>query len=151
MISVRVDTNPFDVSEENAALKAMDGVGAVVDFTGIVRADMSDQKGDVRAIFLEHYPKMTEMAIRRIAAGALERWPLKAVTVIHRVGMLGVGEDIVYVGVASSHRQPAMDAVAFIMDFLKNDVPIWKKAVYGDSEQWVEQKSSDMAAKNRWQ
>ena len=151
MITVRIQESDFCPDEEKYLLQGISTeVGAIVEFTGCVRADSAQGRGILQGIFLEHYPGMTEDAIRQIIGQACSRWPLLGVTVIHRVGHLGIGENIVYVGVASSHRRPAIECVGFIMDYLKNDVPIWKKAVFAGSDEWIEQKKTDVDAKKAW-
>lgn len=145
----RIQEAELDISKEKQQLLTQDDVGAVVDFTGYVRADKSDQ-GDVDGLFLEHYPGMAEKAILAIIDKAQQTWSLKAVSVVHRVGHLAVGDPIVYVLVASSHRNDAFRCAEFIMDYLKNDVPIWKKHKIGDKSHWVDQKTSDVAAKKTW-
>lgn len=150
MINIRIQENDFDAAAEKQLLLGVSSeVGALVEFTGCVRAD-EQQGGNLQAIFLEHYPGMTESAMEKIIQQAFARWPLLAVTVIHRVGYLSVGANIVYVGVASMHRQAALQCVGFIMDYLKNDVPIWKKAVHAESSEWVAQKQADVEAKKAW-
>jgi molybdopterin synthase catalytic subunit len=118
-------------------------------FTGIARADTVNGKM-VLALELEHYPEMAEKAFADIVTEACKRWPIKACDIVHRVGRVDVGEVIVLVQVAAEHRKAALAAVDFIMDFLKNDVPIWKKEIFADQSLWVEQKVTDKAAKNRW-
>ena len=136
----------FDSAAEQARLAASsDAVGAIASFVGYVRAD-----GAVRGLELEHYPGMTEQCLRRIVVRARQRWPLLAVTVIHRVGYLAVGEPIVVVLVASSHRQAAFDACAYIMDYLKTEAPFWKKEFTEHGARWVDARSSDDAARARW-
>lgn len=121
--------------------------GALVTFTGMVR-DLVENP--VNAMYLEHYPGMTEQALETIIATARHRWALGHVTVIHRVGMLYPGEPIVFVGVTSRHRREAFEACQFIMDFLKMDAPFWKKEYTPEGERWVEAKSSDSQAAQRW-
>ncbi len=151
---VSIQQEAFEQSEYHAWLHSRsDLVGAVAEFVGYVRAHQSQSDGSqpsVDAIALEHYPGMAEASIAKIIDQAKAKFRLVGVVVIHRVGKLTVGESIVYVGVASSHRADAFSAVDFIMDFLKNDVPIWKKACSEASEAWVEQKKSDKDAKNKW-
>lgn len=150
MKTIRIQQGDFDAGAEKYLLQNSSVlVGAVVEFTGCVRDD-SSAGGQLQAIYLEHYPQMTEKAITRIVEQAFIRWRLIAVTVIHRVGRLSVGDNIVYVGVASRHRHDALQCVDFIMDFLKNDVPIWKKEITGDNSEWVAQKQCDVDAKNTW-
>ena len=119
-MSVRVHTDDFDVGVESRALQA-DTVCGIALFVGTVRGLSSDN--GVTAMTLEHYPGMTEAELERIEAEAMGRWPLERVTIIHRVGRLLAGEQIVLVATASVHRQAAFDAAQFIMDFLKTDAP----------------------------
>ena len=106
---------------------------------------------DVAGMFLEHYPGMTEKALAKIVIEAQQRWPLLSLEVLHRVGALEPGEPIVFVGVASAHRQAAFDACAFVMDYLKTRAPFWKKEHTPDGPRWVEGRASDDAAAERWQ
>ena len=99
---------------------------------------------------LEHFPGMTESELERIEAEARARWPLEDVTIIHRVGRLVPGEQIVMVGTASAHRKAAFESAEFIMDFLKTDAPFWKAEERGDEKRWVEARDSDDAARDRW-
>jgi molybdopterin synthase catalytic subunit len=147
-VAVRVQTEDFDVGAESRALQA-DAVGAIALFVGTVRGLSSDN--GVTAMTLEHYPGMTESELERIEAEARARWPLEDVTIIHRVGRLEAGDQIVLVGAASPHRQAAFDAAQFIMDFLKTDAPFWKAEERGDKTSWVDARESDDAARSRWQ
>jgi molybdopterin synthase catalytic subunit len=142
-----VQTEDFDVGAESRALQA-DAVGAIALFVGTVRGLSSDN--GVTAMTLEHYPGMTESELERIEAEARARWPLEDVTIIHRVGRLEAGDQIVLVGAASPHRQAAFDAAQFIMDFLKTDAPFWKAEERGDETSWVDARESDDAARKRW-
>jgi molybdopterin synthase catalytic subunit len=146
-VAVRVQTEDFDVGAESRALQA-DAVGAIALFVGTVRGMSSDN--GVTAMTLEHYPGMTEAELERIEAEARARWPLEDVTIIHRVGRLEAGDQIVLVGAASPHRQAAFDAAQFIMDFLKTDAPFWKAEERGDETSWVDARESDNAARERW-
>jgi len=146
-MAVRVQTEDFDVGAESRALQA-DAVGAIALFVGTVRGLSSDN--GVTAMTLEHYPGMTESELERIEAEARARWPLEDVTIIHRVGRLEAGDQIVLVGAASPHRQAAFDAAQFIMDFLKTDAPFWKAEERGDKTSWVDARESDDAARKRW-
>ncbi len=146
-MAVRVQTEDFDVGVESRALQA-DAVGAIALFVGTVRGLSSDN--GVTAMTLEHYPGMTESELERIEAEARTRWPLEDVTIIHRVGRLEAGDQIVLVGAASPHRQAAFDAAQFIMDFLKTDAPFWKAEERGDETSWVDARESDDAARKRW-
>ena len=123
--------------------------GALALFIGTMR-DFND--GDpVRGMTLEHYPGMTEKSLHAIIAEAGQRWPLAAVTVIHRTGRMMLGDNIVLVAVASAHRAAAFAACEFIMDWLKTGAPFWKREIRADGQAlWVEAKASDDAATARW-
>jgi molybdopterin synthase catalytic subunit len=149
-VAVRVQGEPFDIGGEIRALTAGNhDIGAVVTFTGLVREVVKGSAG--QSMTLEHYPGMTEKALAAIEAEARARWPLAGVTVIHRVGRLEPGEDIVLVVTASRHREAAFEAAAFLMDWLKTKAPFWKKEASGAGETWVEARDSDEAAAARWQ
>lgn len=149
-ISVRIQTQDFDVGEEMRLLRAADaGIGAVASFVGVVR-DINDDR-DVAAMELEHYPGMTERAIEQIAVQAHERWRISGVTVVHRVGKLHPLDQIVLVLVTSAHRGDAFAACEFIMDFLKTKAPLWKKESTPQGARWVAARASDDAAAERWQ
>ena len=146
-MAVRVQTDDFDVGAESRALQA-DTVGGIALFVGTVRGLSSDN--GVTAMTLEHYPGMTESELERIEAEARARWPLEDVTIIHRVGRLLVGDQIVLVATASAHRQAAFDAAQFIMDFLKTDAPFWKAEERAGKTSWVDARDSDSAARDKW-
>lgn len=147
----RVQTEDFDLADEYQRLLRRD-CGAVVVFVGLVRDHLpSDGAEPVLALELEHYPGMTENSIKSIAQQAAERFDIRAMTVIHRVGLLQVSEQIVLVAVAASHRAAAFSACEMMMDYLKNYVPIWKKVHTQHQAQWAEAKSSDQQALLRWQ
>ena len=147
-IEIRVQAGDFDVSAEIAALT--DGradIGGVASFIGLCR----DEGGALSALELEHYPGMTEKALQEIAEEAAGRWPLAAVTLIHRFGPLSVGDRIVMAAAASAHRQAALEACAFLMDYLKTRAPFWKReSGPGDTGGWVEARDKDDAAAERW-
>ncbi|WP_311971578.1 molybdopterin synthase catalytic subunit MoaE [Pseudomonas baltica] len=148
-MAIRVQSAVFDPGAELNALHAANtGVGAVVGFVGYVR-DFNDGL-DVRGMFLEHYPGMTEKALAKIVVEAEQRWPLLRVEVLHRIGALAPGEPIVFVGVASAHRQAAFEACDFVMDYLKTRAAFWKKEDTADGPRWVEGRDSDKAAARRW-
>jgi molybdopterin synthase catalytic subunit len=147
MSAVSVQAADFDVGAEIAALSAGDdGAGAVASFVGLVRSD-----GEVAAMTLEHYPGMTEQALADIVTDARERWQLRRVRVIHRVGRLLPGDRIVFVGVASSHRGDAFAACEFVMDYLKTRAPFWKKEETPAGARWVDARETDDLAAARWQ
>lgn len=149
-MSIRVQTEDFDVGAELAALRAGDAsIGAVAAFVGLVR-DLNDG-GTVAEMTLEHYPGMTEKALGQIVAVAEERWKLNAVRVVHRVGTLQPADQIVLVAVGSAHRGDAFAACEFIMDYLKTRGPFWKKEQTAAGGRWVEAKASDDAAAERWE
>ena len=111
-----------------------------------------NQGEHVKGLALEHYPGMTEKALANIVAEARGRWPLQECTLIHRIGELLLGDQIVLVVVSSAHREAAFEACHFIMDFLKTRAPFWKKELTADGVQrWVEARASDDAALARWQ
>ena len=146
VIATRVQAEPFDVAAELAELSAgRDDVGAVVSFTGLVRAD-----DGLIALTLEHYPAMTGRALAAIAADAAARWPLTGGVVVHRVGRLLPGEPIVLVAVASAHRAAAFEAAEFLMDWLKTKAPFWKAEERAGGSTWVAARASDDAAAARW-
>ena len=149
MAKICVQTQDFDIGAEFAALTAGRGdIGGVGCFVGTVR---SNAQSPVTAMTLEHYPGMTERAIARITEEAEQRWSLLGCTVIHRVGPLRPGENIVLVLAAAAHRQPALDATAFLIDWLKTKAPFWKKeAREGGEAVWVEAREADEAAAARW-
>jgi molybdopterin synthase catalytic subunit len=148
-IDVRIQTEDFSCDAENASLRGnSQAIGAVANFTGYVRAEDGDTT--VAALELEHYPGMTEKAITGIVQQAAKRWQLLACTVIHRVGMLHAGEQIVFVAVGSSHRGDSFAACEFIMDYLKSQAPIWKKEMTSDGDSWVEARDTDQQRAERW-
>lgn len=145
MIRAEVTDAAFDGAAALAVLNALGG-GAVASFTGIARAD-----GDVTAIELEHYPAMTKASLDALADEATRRWSLLGCVLIHRVGRIKVGEAIVLVCTAASHRAEALEACAFLIDRLKTDALFWKKEHRSDgSADWVEAKASDEVRANEW-
>ncbi len=149
MSRISVQQADFDIGAEFAALTAgRTDIGGIGCFVGTVRADANDR---VTAMTLEHYPAMTERAIARIVEEAERRWSLLGCTVVHRVGRLTAGENIVLVLAAAGHRQPALDATAFLIDWLKTKAPFWKKEEFtGGASTWVEAREADEAAAARW-
>lgn len=149
-MTVRVQREDFDVSAEIAALTAARvDIGAVVSFSGIVRGGSQDTA--IQDMTLEHYPGMTESELAAVEAEAHARWPLSGTTVIHRVGTLKPGENIVLVLAASAHRQAAFDAASFLMDYLKTRAPFWKKETAADGTgAWVDAREADTVAADRW-
>jgi len=148
MITVRVQTEDFDLGRELDAMRqGRTDMGALVSFTGIVRATPN---APLDEMVLEHYPGMTEKALTEIAESATRRWSLTASLIIHRVGPLAPGAQIMMVAAGSAHRQAAFEAADFMMDFLKSRAPFWKKEVSGDTSAWVDARESDEAALRRW-
>ncbi|MCG3760482.1 molybdopterin synthase catalytic subunit MoaE [Vibrio cincinnatiensis] len=145
---VSVQHHDFSVADEYTALAQGSGAGAIVTFVGKVR-DMN-LGDDVVGLHLEHYPSMTEKALLTICDEAQSRWPLQKVRVIHRIGDMDAGEQIVFVGVTSAHRNASFEACEFIMDTLKTRAPFWKKERTTESTRWVESRDSDHQAAQRW-
>lgn len=142
-----VQTAPFDLgAESNAFAAAQSAAGAVVTFTGLVR----DNGGTLAAMEIEHYPGMTERAIRAIMDQAVTRWSLEDALVIHRHGRLAAQEPIMMVATAARHRADAFAAAEFLMDYLKSRAPFWKKEIGADGAEWVAAKDADEAALTRW-
>jgi len=150
MARISVQEADFDIGAEFAALTAgRSDIGGIGCFVGTVRSNPGDA---VAALTLEHYPAMTSPAIARIVAEAERRWSLLNCTVIHRVGRLAAGQNIVLVLAAAAHRQPALDATAFLIDWLKTKAPFWKQEESADcAATWVEARDADEAAAARWQ
>lgn len=149
-MAVRVQTQDFDVAAEIAALTAgRTDIGAVVTFTGLVRGSTDGR--DLVSMTLEHYPGMTETELETVEAEAKARWPLQASLIVHRVGELQPGANIVLVITASPHRHAAFQAAEFLMDYLKTRAPFWKKeAVAGGEATWVDARETDNEAVARW-
>lgn len=141
-MKVSVQREDFDLSAEVRAISKDSKIGAVASFVGLVR--------DVR-MTLEHYPGMTENAIRKIVEEAAARWQVMDCTVIHRYGELEPNDRIVMVAVASAHRGDAFQACEFIMDYLKTQAPFWKKEHRAGDATWVEARTSDDEAAGRWE
>lgn len=149
-MTIAIQTADFDLSTEVAALRAADpGVGAVAAFVGCVR-DRNDGSC-VSAMELEHYPGMTEASIEAMIDAARQRFDIRSVRVIHRVGLLQPQDQIVLVAVTSAHRGSAFQACEFLMDYLKTQAPFWKKETTPDGARWVDARVSDDAAMAKWQ
>ena len=149
MTRVRIQTEDFDLSAEVAALRQGDaGVGAVAAFVGTVR-DRNDGSG-VSRMELEHYPGMTERAIEAMIDEAQRRFDIRGARVVHRVGPLEPKDQIVLVAVTSAHRGEAFKACEFLMDYLKTQAPFWKKEHTPEGARWVDARSADDAALERW-
>lgn len=149
-VIIAIQTADFNLSDEVNLLENQNlEDGAVVTFSGRVRNNNLGKS--VSGLFLEHYPGMTEKSLEKIIEQAQQQWNLGRITVIHRIGQLMVGEQIVFVGVTSKHRQDAFAACEFIMDFLKVKAPFWKKELSEGVETWLEAKQSDEEKAQQWQ
>jgi molybdopterin synthase catalytic subunit len=148
-VTIRIQEADFDIAREIAALtKGRTDIGAVVSFSGVCRG--SEGSETIAALTLEHYPGMAEAEIARHAETAMSRWPLSGLSVIHRVGRIIPGENIVLVLTASQHRQAAFQAAEFLMDYLKANAPFWKREETAAGTSWVDARHHDDAAAARW-
>ena len=149
-MGVRVQREDFDVGAEVRRLTAgRTDIGAIVTFTGTVRSGGGSDA--ITAMTLEHYPGMTEAELARVETEAGQRWPLQASLIVHRVGALKPGDNIVLVVTASAHREAAFAAAEFLMDYLKTRAPFWKKETRADGgARWVDARDSDESAAERW-
>jgi molybdopterin synthase catalytic subunit len=147
--TIRIQQADFDIAHEIAALtKGRTDIGAVVSFSGVCRGSESGEP--IAALTLEHYPDMAEAEIKRHTDEAMSRWPLTGLSVIHRVGRITPGENIVLVLTASAHRQAAFEAAEFLMDYLKANAPLWKREESAKGTSWIEARDHDDAAAARW-
>ena len=147
---IKVQSEDFDIAVEIDELKQSMEIGAIVSFTGLVRAGTGDQ--EITSMVLEHYPGMTERELLRIEALARSRWQLLDCLIIHRFGELFPGDNIVLVITISKHRSDAFEAASFLMDFLKTSVPFWKKEISAHNDgNWVKAKQGDRNATKAWQ
>ncbi|NIJ08850.1 molybdopterin synthase catalytic subunit [Sphingomonas vulcanisoli] len=145
MIAIQIQREAFDPGALQADLEALGG-GGVATFTGVVRGE-----GGLSELVLEHHAAMTTKAVRAIADRAAARWTLLGLTIVHRHGSLVPGDRIVFVGVAARHRGPALEACAFLIDWLKTHAPFWKRETFADgTTRWVEPRAEDDAAAARW-
>jgi molybdopterin synthase catalytic subunit len=143
---IRVQREDFDVGAELEGLVAGDrGIGGIASFVGVVR-----DGGGLTALTLEHYPGMTEKKLAEIEREAQRRWPLAASLIIHRHGRLEPGDRIVLVATASPHREAALAACHFLIDWLKTEAPFWKSEETAEGRRWVAARAEDDAAKDRW-
>lgn len=146
---VIVQEHDFDCTELQQALLRKDcSDGAICSFVGYVRLDKGAE--GFQSMVLEHYEGMTQSSIEKIIEQASQRWDIHAAGVVHRVGKLLPGEQIVWVGVSSAHREAAYSACEYIMDYLKTDAPLWKKEIGERGENWAAAKASDSARRRRW-
>ena len=148
-LEISIQTEDFSLENEvNLLEKDNFSDGAVVTFTGRVRNKNDGLK--VSGLFLEHYPGMTEDALEKIIDNAKQRWNIGRVKVIHRIGQLNIGDQIVFVGVTSEHRQDAFAANEFIMDYLKVKAPFWKKELTEEGEKWLASRNVDQDKAKQW-
>ena len=146
---IRLQEAPFDVGAELAALtRGRTDIGALASFVGLVRDVAGDQT--IAAMTLEHYPGMTERKLAEIEAEAHARWPLQASLIVHRYGRMLPGEPIVLVATASPHRTAALEACAFLIDWLKTKAPFWKLEETATETRWVAARAEDDEAAERW-
>lgn len=146
MSDIRIQVDDFDPGAEIAALQDGAGnAGAIATFVGLVRGD-----GGMSSMTLDHYPGMCESEIAAHADQARKRWPILALRIVHRTGKLVPGDRIVFVGVASKHRQAAFQAAEFLMDYLKTRAPFWKLERRGENETWVAARAEDDDSVRRW-
>jgi molybdopterin synthase catalytic subunit len=150
MLIVRVQTADFDLGAETAALtRGRTDIGGIGSFVGVVRDTAAGET--ITSMTLEHYPGMTERALTRIGESAMARFDLQGCTLIHRVGTLYPGENIVLVLAAAPHRHAALEGTAYLIDWLKTRAPFWKKERFADGRvKWVDARETDDAAAQRW-
>ncbi|QLB42762.1 MULTISPECIES: molybdopterin synthase catalytic subunit MoaE [Mannheimia] len=145
---IEVQEAEFDQNKIYRWLSEYNSVGATTLFIGKVREmNLGD---NVSGLFLEHYPAMTKKALQEIVDEARQRWDLQRVAVVHRIGQLHTGDEIVLVGVSSAHRGDAYHANEFIMDYLKTKAPFWKREQTQEGERWIEGRESDQQAVEKW-
>lgn len=148
-MAVRVQTGDFDIGAEiDAITRGATGIGGLASFVGIMRDNAGGAA--VRAMTLEHYPGMTEKKLAEIEAEARRRWPLIDSLIVHRHGRLEPGDRIVLVVTASAHREPALAACQFLIDWLKTSAPFWKQEETAAGPRWVEARAEDDVAAERW-
>ena len=143
---LKICEESFDPEAEHKAFReAVDGAGAIVAFTGLVRGE-----GEDLTLTLSHYPDFTERQILEIAKTAESRWPLAGWRILHRVGEMQAEEPIVFVATASRHRRDAFEAADFLMDYLKSEAAFWKSESVDGKTRWIEPRAQDISDKKRW-
>jgi molybdopterin synthase catalytic subunit len=146
---IRVQTEDFDIGAEIGKMTAGNSeIGGLASFVGLVRDYAGDEK--ISSMTLEHYPGMTEKQLSRLEAEARERWDLQDVLIIHRYGTLNPGDRIVLVVTASAHREASLESCQFLIDWLKTKAPFWKLEDRESGAQWVESRSEDSVAADKW-
>lgn len=146
---IKIQQADFNLADEYASLRQNTSSGAIVTFVGLVRD--FNQGSQIQTLSLEHYPGMTEKALQQIEDEARLRWPLQHVLIIHRVGDLALGDQIVLVATSSAHRHAAFESCEFIMDYLKTQAPFWKKETTAQGTHWVDAREVDQQRLTRWQ
>ncbi|NRA70938.1 MAG: molybdopterin synthase catalytic subunit MoaE [Gammaproteobacteria bacterium] len=150
---INIQKDDFDIAalyqQLNHSQLNPNGYGAIVTFVGKVR-DFNQQQ-HIGSMTLEHYPGMTEKSLSDIVEQAKARWPIGDPIIIHRVGELAPGDQIVYIGVVSAHRKAAFEACEFLIDYLKIKAPFWKKEQTENGTHWVDAKETDTTAATRWE
>lgn len=142
-----LSSDPIDpIALLDAFSRSVDGAGAIVSFTGVVRGE-----GGVTILWLDHHPRLTEQAIGALAEEASARFALDALAIVHRVDSVRPSEPIVFVAAAAKHRRAAFDAVDHVMDRLKTDVPLWKRESGERGTHWVEARPEDHSDRARWE
>lgn len=146
-MSVNITNKPFLPEELHIIFRENLGnaAGAITAFTGVVRGG-----DDICALTLSHYPEFTEDLIEKIGQEAMQRWPITAWHITHRVGKMQPGDPIVFVAAASKHRRASFEAADFLMDYLKSEAPFWKQEQSGDEQKWIEPRAQDLENKSRW-
>ena len=146
---IRVQTEDFDIGAEISRMTAgKTEIGGLASFVGLVRDYAGDEK--ISSMTLEHYPGMTEKQLSRLEAEARERWDLQDALIIHRYGTLNPGDRIVLVATASAHREASLESCQFLIDWLKTKAPFWKLEDRESGAQWVESRSEDSVAADKW-
>ncbi len=146
---IRISTSTFDPGKELSAFEKNAGdAGAVVSFLGRVRGEETESA--VRALYLEHYPGVTEHRLGDAEAEAHRRWAIDEPLIIHRIGDMKPGEPIVFVCVSARHRRDAFEAADFLMDYLKTKALFWKKEIRPGGDQWIEPRAQDYSDAARW-
>jgi len=137
---IEIRKKPFNAyTEMQCYLDSLDiagHYGATANFVGTMRDFNEDKK--VTYMTLEHYPGMTEKHLDAIAKSASEKWNLLDVLILHRIGKVKIGEDIVLVATWSAHRKDAFESCRAIMEQLKSGAPFWKKEETNSGAKWVE-------------
>lgn len=131
---IALTSDPIDVASALKYLQTTQA-GAIDLFLGVVRDNTQDRPVD--RLDYEAYDRMALSEMQKIADQAQQRWPLLSYVIIHRTGTLLIGEMAVLIGVATAHRADAFDACRYIIDTIKQTVPIWKKEIFTDGEVWV--------------